>query len=1121
MPKKSTLTYTLSLLTYLLTSPYAFPACSEGEVEISEQCIESNKVHYVQPGKQTLLQSVINNANKGDYIILKSGNYEIEATDNKTAILITGKKSLHLIGQKDVWIRTKQGRVTVLTIDSSEDITIDTISMIHGVKRGYCEGAVVKLLNVNNINIVDSTLNGSGTHAIQMENAQHVTVTGGKALSNTEGVFNIKNSVDIIIKEMGIENNDNSGGKQGILDVEGSNGVSFNYNVIKNNQNAYFKKVVDSQNVEIDGNEFITNNFANYDASNTKDATSTGGDLLWSQTLKIHPDLPDFTFELTGVLKGKTANLKTLKVYRTRPDDSHPPQVIKETKSFQIITELDTQMTIAEVGNYFKIEDVNFDGYLDLRLMETATAENGYSRSRFWLFNPKMEIFVENTDFKELSSPTIDADKKQIISTWKESSTYEGTDYYQFINNKLLLIRQELKNYLEADVYQLTIIERRNSEMEMVKQQLVREGEVEVDPASLIKETWQNLEKLFANPEAPCSAKITRLPEKGLRGFYCHLQQTINYAKLPKLAKLPIFTQGPHSDTQLNLTAKDSFGHYDQNFVLWLKDNFVPAAQDSDFRKLTQPLYEQYVRKLARTFYEVHKYLHDNPDYLEQEKQAYLALLTSRTLPDCCYETKYQPTFQYLIDQGYDAQETVVAVTFWLRRAIDATDQAWLLGLKQLLDTYDATFIKALEEEEKRNYKRFRDFITPIAHQYCQPNHVLLYSSAKYQSSLYSSINAAITAATHQGDVVWLCPGTYYETINLIARKHLLIYGDQAQLKTRLPKTTIITLKDSQTIEIAGLHLLHEIATTTTENGIEITHSSHIHLHDNNIEAGYYGILLTDVHNAEITGNQLHFSQEGLSARNSSNIFLRDNRFFDNNQHDISVSGKTAADTFRNNWQTDNDFAQPPHPSPTTLIDLDATTKAANQGDLVAQLNLAFYWYREDDAKALFRFHQAATQGHPKAQYHLGWLYYEGRGIFPDYSQAAYWFRQAAEQGYSSAQNALGGLYYEGKGVPQDFCQAAYWVRKAAQRGEAKAQNNLAGLYYDGKGVPQDWVLAALWVTKAAEQGYAQAQNNLGELYLQGQGVPQDIDQARQWFEKAAGQGNMKAQYNLNKFPNP
>jgi hypothetical protein len=1117
MPKKALLTYTLSLLLYLLTSQYAFPACSEGEVEISEQCIDSNQVHYVQPGKPTLLQSVINNANKGDYIILKSGNYEIEATDNKTAILITGKKSLHLIGQKDVWIRTKQGRVTVLTIESSEDITIDNIGMIHDVKRGSCEGAVVKLLNVNHINILDATLNGSGTQAIQMENAQHVTVTGGKAISNTEGVFNIKNSVDIIIKEMVVENNDNSGGKQGILDVEGSNSVFFNYNVIKNNQNAYFKKVVDSQNVEIDGNEFITNNFANYDASNTRDATtSTGGDLLWSQTLKIHPDLPDFTFELTGVLKGKTANLKTLKVYRTKPDNSHPPQVIKETKSFQIITELDTPMKADEVDKYFKTEDVNFDGYLDLRLMETATTEN--SHYRFWLFNPKMAIFVENTDLKELPSLTIDADKKQIIATWKDSTTHEGTDYYQFINSKLLLIRQELKDYLEAGVYQLTIKERHNGEMKRVKQQLVREGELAVDPATLIKETWQNLEKFFANHDAPCSEEITTLPEKGLRGFYCHLQRTLNYSQLPKLAKLPIFTQGPHSDSQLNLTAKDNFGHYDKNFVLWLKDNFIPAAQDPDFRKLTQPLYEQYIKKLARTFYEVHKYLHDNPDYLEQEKQAYLALLTTRTLPDCCYETKYQLTFQYLIDQGYDAQETVVAVAFWLRRAIDGTDQAWLLGLKQLLDTYDATFIKTLEEEEKRNYKRFRDFITPIAHQYCQPNHVLLYSSSEYKVSRYSNINTAITAATRRGDVVWLCPGTYYETINLVARKHLLLYGDQAHLKTRLPKTTIITLKDSQTIEIAGLHLLHEIAAAATENGIEITRSSHIHLHDNNIEAGYHGILLTDVHDAEITGNQLHFSQKGLSARNSSNIFLRDNRFFDNSQHDISVSGKTAVDTFRNNWQTDNEFVQPPPPFPTILIDLDATVKAADQGDLVAQLNLAIYWYQEDDAKALFRFHQAAAQGHPKAQYHLGWLYYEGKGVSPDYSQAAHWFRQAAEQGYSSAQNALGGLYYEGKGVPQDFLQGAYWARKAAQQGNVKAQNNLAGLYYAGKGVPQDYGLAALWITKAAEQGYAQAQNNLGELYLQGQGVPQDIDQARQWFEKAAEQGNMKAQYNLNKF---
>ena len=83
--------------------------------------------------------------------------------------------------------------------------------------------------------------------------------------------------------------------------------------------------------------------------------------------------------------------------------------------------------------------------------------------------------------------------------------------------------------------------------------------------------------------------------------------------------------------------------------------------------------------------------------------------------------------------------------------------------------------------------------------------------------------------------------------------------------------------------------------------------------------------------------------------------------------------------------------------------------------------------------------------------------------------------RQAAEQGHTFAQYFLGVMYANGKGVPQDYLEAEKWFRKAAEQGQASAQFNLGRMYYEGKGVPEDYVKAYAWINLAASQGNKEA----------------------------------------------
>ena len=125
---------------------------------------------------------------------------------------------------------------------------------------------------------------------------------------------------------------------------------------------------------------------------------------------------------------------------------------------------------------------------------------------------------------------------------------------------------------------------------------------------------------------------------------------------------------------------------------------------------------------------------------------------------------------------------------------------------------------------------------------------------------------------------------------------------------------------------------------------------------------------------------------------------------------------------------------------------------------------------RTDYATALREWKPLAKQGHAKAQYNLGVMYDNGRGVPQDYKEAIKWYRRSAEQGHASAQTNLGVMYKNGEGVPQDYKQAIKWYQRAADQGHASAQNNLSVMYGKGQGVYQDYVLAYVWVNLASAQ---------------------------------------------------
>lgn len=146
------------------------------------------------------------------------------------------------------------------------------------------------------------------------------------------------------------------------------------------------------------------------------------------------------------------------------------------------------------------------------------------------------------------------------------------------------------------------------------------------------------------------------------------------------------------------------------------------------------------------------------------------------------------------------------------------------------------------------------------------------------------------------------------------------------------------------------------------------------------------------------------------------------------------------------------------------LIAFSATTGFADNLDDALDA-----YDRNDYETALTILNSLADQDNGVAQYYLGLMYDQGKGVSLDYAEAARWFRKAADLNIAKAQYYLGTMYAQGRGVPQDYAESLKWFRNGAAQGEEGSQFSLGLMYANGIGVPQDLNEAYMWMQLVIE----------------------------------------------------
>ncbi len=85
------------------------------------------------------------------------------------------------------------------------------------------------------------------------------------------------------------------------------------------------------------------------------------------------------------------------------------------------------------------------------------------------------------------------------------------------------------------------------------------------------------------------------------------------------------------------------------------------------------------------------------------------------------------------------------------------------------------------------------------------------------------------------------------------------------------------------------------------------------------------------------------------------------------------------------------------------------------------------------------------------AQYWIGKLYLTGGGgLEQNAVEAALWFEGAANSGLDEAQYELGRLYVQGRGVPRDLSRALVWLEEAAAQGMTHAEKEIERITIPG-----------------------------------------------------------------------
>lgn len=212
------------------------------------------------------------------------------------------------------------------------------------------------------------------------------------------------------------------------------------------------------------------------------------------------------------------------------------------------------------------------------------------------------------------------------------------------------------------------------------------------------------------------------------------------------------------------------------------------------------------------------------------------------------------------------------------------------------------------------------------------------------------------------------------------------------------------------------------------------------------------------------------------------------------------------------------------NPKPHELEVFDWYRRAAESGDLEAQLKYAFFLQEgvfgpKNLPEAVRWYRMSADRGNLDAQYCMAICYRHGIGVSPSETEMFNWFLRAAEGGHARAQFSLALFCYgRGEGVEENEEKSAHWYRMASDQEYGPAMHMHSFNLRRGDASDEKLREGFDMLLKGAAKGDAQCMYDLYLCYRCGEAVDADETQELYWLVQAARHGDENAQNDLAQY---
>ena len=191
--------------------------------------------------------------------------------------------------------------------------------------------------------------------------------------------------------------------------------------------------------------------------SSMPEAIENGTNLVIKIKDKIHSSIPEYLFTVYGEKKSINYSANKILISKTGGKED----VVQE------IT-FDKTDTPDKERLGFQIEDMNFDGYKDIRIQQFLPAALNIPYY-CWLWDEKTSKYVESKELEEITSPEFDSENKIIKSFARASATTNYERIYKYVDGKPTLFREtERIGDTNKNVWHVTVKELKDNEMKVM-----------------------------------------------------------------------------------------------------------------------------------------------------------------------------------------------------------------------------------------------------------------------------------------------------------------------------------------------------------------------------------------------------------------------------------------------------------------------------------------------------------------------------------------------------------------------------------------------------------------------------------------------------------------------------